>query len=250
MTRSQSSCVWVIRSRSASARELSRFPWIAPRSGSPPLRLQLDKLFSGLDARPPAGAIECNSHLRRPVIELDADASVRRNRATVLRLRRPLGRLCRDPEAHAQDQRSIPNVCCAQRQQSWFVRQRREKHLHDIEQEQSPRSRSDVVETASFPDLGQQHKAVSEQGVRLHIRKDTLRGWRREFARHLREQGISANATERAVRGEVESRKTDGFYRAALRGDSKHMRTRVDVAVADIAKGRVPVESGKETREA
>jgi hypothetical protein len=29
-------------------------------------------------------------------------------------------------------------------------------------------------------------KAMSEQGVRLNIRKSTLREWRREFARHLR----------------------------------------------------------------
>jgi Relaxase/Mobilisation nuclease domain len=33
-------------------------------------------------------------------------------------------------------------------------------------------------------------KAVSEEGVRLNIRKATLRDWRREFARHLRAQGI------------------------------------------------------------
>ncbi len=32
-------------------------------------------------------------------------------------------------------------------------------------------------------------KAVSEQGVRLNIKKATLRAWRSEFARHLREQG-------------------------------------------------------------
>src|ERR1700683_629726 len=44
-------------------------------------------------------------------------------------------------------------------------------------------------------------KAVSEEGVRLNIRKATLREWRREFARHLRAQGISANATDKAVRG-------------------------------------------------
>lgn len=43
-------------------------------------------------------------------------------------------------------------------------------------------------------------KAVSEWGARLNIRKATLRGWREEFARHLRAQGIEANATRRAVR--------------------------------------------------
>jgi hypothetical protein len=43
-------------------------------------------------------------------------------------------------------------------------------------------------------------KAVSEWEARLNIRKATLRGWREEFARHLRAQGIEANATRRVVR--------------------------------------------------
>ena len=70
-------------------------------------------------------------------------------------------------------------------------------------------------------------KAVSEQGVRLHIRKATLRGWRQEFARHLRALGVPANATERAVRGENRSPKLDGIYRAAQRGESWRARARV-----------------------
>ncbi len=60
-------------------------------------------------------------------------------------------------------------------------------------------------------------KAVSEQGVRLNIRKATLREWRIEFTRHLREQGIEANATERAVRGQSRGSKLDGIYRAGKR---------------------------------
>lgn len=63
-------------------------------------------------------------------------------------------------------------------------------------------------------------RAVSEQGERLHVRKATLRGWRREFARHLRALGVPANATERAVRGESRSPKLDGIYRAEQRGES------------------------------
>jgi hypothetical protein len=43
-------------------------------------------------------------------------------------------------------------------------------------------------------------KAVSELGVRLNIRKATLRGWREAFACHLRALGVQANATRRAVR--------------------------------------------------
>lgn len=66
-------------------------------------------------------------------------------------------------------------------------------------------------------------KAVSEQGVRLHIQKATLRHWRQEFARHLRAHGIEANATERGVRGQSRSAKRDGIYRAEQRGVSSHM---------------------------
>jgi hypothetical protein len=66
-------------------------------------------------------------------------------------------------------------------------------------------------------------KAVSEEGVRLNIRKATLREWRREFARHLRAQGISANATERAVRGARRANLSDGMYRALQRGASSRI---------------------------
>jgi hypothetical protein len=88
-------------------------------------------------------------------------------------------------------------------------------------------------------------KAVSEQGVRLNISKAMLRGWRREFARHLRNQGIAANATERAVRGRPETQKLDGIYRAAQRGDSTHMRSRVESVASEILKGDLRVEPGK-----
>jgi type IV secretory pathway VirD2 relaxase len=44
-------------------------------------------------------------------------------------------------------------------------------------------------------------KARSEQGQRLNIRKATLRNWRTQYADNLRELGVAANATERAVRG-------------------------------------------------
>lgn len=88
-------------------------------------------------------------------------------------------------------------------------------------------------------------KALSEQGVRLNIRKATLRDWRKEFARHLREQGVAANATERVVRGEIRTPKKDGIYRAMLRGDSSHMRERVRKAAAMTGMGRDLAESGK-----
>ena len=66
-------------------------------------------------------------------------------------------------------------------------------------------------------------KAVSEEGVRLSIRKATLREWRREFARHLRAQGISANATDRAIRGATRPKLSDGMYRAMQRDASRRI---------------------------
>ncbi|MGH6826752.1 relaxase/mobilization nuclease domain-containing protein [Methyloceanibacter sp.] len=70
-------------------------------------------------------------------------------------------------------------------------------------------------------------KAMSEQGERLKIRKATLREWRYEFADHLREQGIAANATERAVRGQVRTKKLDAIYRSAERNESFYERKQI-----------------------
>lgn len=88
-------------------------------------------------------------------------------------------------------------------------------------------------------------KAVSEQGVRLNIRKATLREWRKEFAHHLRRQGIEANATERVVRGESRTNKRDGIYRAADRGASTHMRDRARAVVGELRRGNLQIEPGK-----
>lgn len=90
-------------------------------------------------------------------------------------------------------------------------------------------------------------KALSEQGVRLNIRKETLRQWRRSFAEHLRRQGVAANATERAVRGGARTRKSDAIYRANLRGESTHMWDRKGDAVSAPHKGNYMVEEGKRT---
>ncbi len=88
-------------------------------------------------------------------------------------------------------------------------------------------------------------KAMSEQGQRLNIRKATLREWRREFARHLREQGIEANATERAVRGKNKTAQPDGIYRAMRRGESTHMRHRVEAVAKELLTGHWRIEPGK-----
>jgi hypothetical protein len=90
-------------------------------------------------------------------------------------------------------------------------------------------------------------KAIGEQGGRLNIRKATLRGWRLEFARHLREQGIGANATQRVVRGENKTPKRDGIYRAMRRGESTHMRNRTEGVAKELLTGDWRIESGKAT---
>jgi hypothetical protein len=88
-------------------------------------------------------------------------------------------------------------------------------------------------------------KAMSEEGVRLHIRKATLREWRREFARHLRVLGIAANATDRGVRGESRSPTRDGIYRAEHRGESRRTRARAEAVAAELLKENLRVESRK-----
>jgi len=92
-------------------------------------------------------------------------------------------------------------------------------------------------------------KAVSEQGERLNIRKATLREWRREFARHLREQGIAANATMRAVRGVTKPHKLDGIYRPMRdpKRGSTYMQNRVEVVAAELLKEDLRVEPGNST---
>lgn len=90
-------------------------------------------------------------------------------------------------------------------------------------------------------------KAMSEQGGRLNIRKATLREWRQQFAWHLRQHGVAANATERAIRGVTAPRKLDGIYRA-MRNPSRystHIQDRLTSAAADLLNGIVRVESGK-----
>ncbi|MGH8250079.1 MAG: relaxase/mobilization nuclease domain-containing protein [Steroidobacteraceae bacterium] len=90
-------------------------------------------------------------------------------------------------------------------------------------------------------------KAMSEQGVRLNIKKATLRHWRSEFARNLRHLGVPANATERAVRGESRKAKKDGISRATLRGDSTYMRAQAEAVASDLPEGVSRVEAGKRT---
>jgi type IV secretory pathway VirD2 relaxase len=97
-------------------------------------------------------------------------------------------------------------------------------------------------------------KAANEQGARLYIRPHTLREWRQDFAQYLRDLGVGANATERAVRGESRTTKRDGIHRAMLRGRSTHMRARVEAVGRELAAGALKPEPGQrvllETRRA
>jgi Relaxase/Mobilisation nuclease domain len=97
-------------------------------------------------------------------------------------------------------------------------------------------------------------KAVNEQGVRLNIKKTTLRHWRSEFARNLRMLGVEANATERAVRGVSRKAKRDGIYRSGLRGDSTYLRAQAGAVAEELLKRKASLQSAKrkllETRRA
>jgi hypothetical protein len=88
-------------------------------------------------------------------------------------------------------------------------------------------------------------KAMGEDGQRFNIRKATLREWRREFARHLREHGIAANATERAIRGVTKPQKRDGIYRAEKDDRSSHILERRQSVKADLRSGGLQIEAGK-----
>jgi hypothetical protein len=89
-------------------------------------------------------------------------------------------------------------------------------------------------------------KAMGYDGRRLNPRKATLREWRRGFARHLREHGVAANATERAVRGVTKPQKKDGIYRAERRDASTHWKERTQaVARAVTPSGEIGAEPGE-----
>jgi hypothetical protein len=89
-------------------------------------------------------------------------------------------------------------------------------------------------------------KARSEQGQRLNIKKATLRAWRREFASNLRELGVAANATERAVRGETKTHRSDGAWRAENRDGSTLIRERERRILREWSEGRLTFGTGEE----
>ena len=63
--------------------------------------------------------------------------------------------------------------------------------------------------------------AHNSDGGRLNIQKADLRRWREQFARHLRNHGLQANATPAQIRGRLSDHQKDGIYRASQRGESR-----------------------------
>lgn len=88
-------------------------------------------------------------------------------------------------------------------------------------------------------------KAMSEQGARLNIRKADLRAWRDQFARQLRDQGVPANATRRAVRGAVDIPKRSDIFQAMRRRQSTQLRGRVEAIKAELQQGGLTAEPVK-----
>jgi len=106
-----------------------------------------------------------------------------------------------------------------------------------------------AITAALHTDSGHPHVHVvlmarDIDGNRLNIRKADLRSRRVQFAENLRELGVTANATERAVRGLSRTRKKDDIYRAAQRQDSSHIRKRLSQLAKEVAQGEVTTEPG------
>ena len=81
------------------------------------------------------------------------------------------------------------------------------------------------------------HLVVKAEGLdtpRLHIDKVMLREWRRDFARMMRDQGIAANATPRALRGHSKGAERDCHYRTRRRGSSYALRERADSVAREL----------------
>jgi hypothetical protein len=84
------------------------------------------------------------------------------------------------------------------------------------------------------------HIVVKAEGLdasRLHIDKAMLREWRQDFARMMRDQGIAANATPRAVRGRSKGAdERDGRYWTKKRRSSYALRDKVEGVARELAR--------------
>jgi hypothetical protein len=89
-------------------------------------------------------------------------------------------------------------------------------------------------------------KAENELGRRLHIDKQRLRDWREDFARLMREQGIAANATPRAIRGENKKKTRDDIFKAQRYGKSTAMRDRVIGIAQELSRSKTAADPARE----
>jgi hypothetical protein len=89
-------------------------------------------------------------------------------------------------------------------------------------------------------------KAENELSRRLHIDKQRLRDWREDFARLMREQGIAANATPRAIRGENKKKPRDDIFKAQRYGKSTALRDRIIGIANELSRSRTIVDPARE----
>jgi hypothetical protein len=97
-------------------------------------------------------------------------------------------------------------------------------------------------------------KAEGLDGRRLHIDKAMLREWRQDFARMMRDQGVAANATPRAARGQTKRGSLDAFYRTRRRASSYALREKIESIKKEFRETRTISDPARarllETREA
>jgi hypothetical protein len=79
-------------------------------------------------------------------------------------------------------------------------------------------------------------KAEGLDGRRLHIDKAMLREWRADFARIMREQGVSANATPRTMRGRNKGSERNARYQTRRRGSSYAFREKVQSVARELVR--------------
>jgi Relaxase/Mobilisation nuclease domain len=89
-------------------------------------------------------------------------------------------------------------------------------------------------------------KAENEVGRRPHIDKQLLRDWREDFAQLMREQGIAANATPRAIRGENKKKRRERIFKAQRYGRSTAVRDRVVRIVTELSRSGTVVDPARE----
>ena len=89
-------------------------------------------------------------------------------------------------------------------------------------------------------------KAENELGQRLHIDKQRLREWREDFARLMREQGIAANATLRAIRGENKKYPREKMFKAQRYGTSSALHDRVIGIANELSRSRTIVDPARD----